>query len=106
MEDLIRHLLALLDPNRLHRGKVHVSHGEAEPFLFEIIGEWHKHGCDLKAMMDASAVVEGMPLLGRYSIRMDRAQYLVLDTPVVGAFRVVVSFENPVDAVHYRLLTA
>lgn len=104
MEDLVRHLLGLLDPTRAHRGKVRVRQGQAEPYFFEVAHPWVKHGCDIKATMDIAETVEDMLLLGRYSIRMDRAEYLVVNTPVVGAFRVVVSFENPVDAVHYRLL--
>jgi hypothetical protein len=106
VEDLVRHLLGLLDPNRMHRGKVRVSQGQAEAYFFEIAHPWIKHGCDMKAVMDVGRVVEEMPLLGRYSIRMDRAEYVVVDIPRVGAFRVVVSFENPIDAVHYRLLTS
>lgn len=106
MEDLIRYLIRFLDPNRSHRGSIKLWQETAEAHPFEIAHPWFKHGCDRKMVLDARTAIENMEPMGRWSIRLDHASYVVASTPVVAAFRVVVSFENPVDAVHYRLLTS
>ncbi len=106
MEDLIRYLIALLDPTRSHRGSIKLWQQTADPYMFEVAHSWHKHGCDKRDSEMARAIIEDMEPMGHWSLRIDHAQYMVVSTPVAGAYRIVVSFENPVDAVHYRLLTA
>lgn len=106
MEDLIRYLIRFLDPNRAHRGSIKLWQETGEAYLFEIAHPWTQHGCDRLAVLEVRTAVDTMEPVGRWSIRLDHAQYMVVSTPVAGAFRIVVSFESPVDAVHYRLLTS